>query len=569
MSDSDRDGVVSWFSPTLLFGTAKEMLIAELLGDHLDWRRVNALHRTNDGPIRIRDAAEKGSFDFVADVGESERATRLVAGSMAHDIVIDGRRFERTGALILGGDAIYPHPSFEGYKKYTVAPFEDAEAETVGGRTILAIPGNHDWYDSLTAFTRVFFKRAEDGNSSGSKSNPFRQFTREQTRSYFAVDLGEKWWLFALDLQLGTDLDGDQVEYFETICRSNGIGADHKLIVCIPEPSWLAHWERSAYAGTFESLAKTLCGILKIEHTSKSCVDDVGRSVKLWMTGDHHHYARFEKGSGSEQQRFVVCGGGGAHLHPTHTYYKHDGTQPKVAYPCKEASKRLAGWNFFMKFLTTSFRSGFFLIPAFLYLLTTWIFGSTLKVVDLVGLVGTSDLSFGNVLSATVEASFKHPSDFIWLVLLYVLFVQFADLPSKPRWKRWGVPLVHLTAHLGVTFVSAFFVLEMLLLFGGNPAYDGAWNFFLVFGLQLLVGLVIGGVVGTSIVGLYLMAMMRFMGVHGSHAFSAVPNYSYRSWMRLRVEKGGVLHAAAFGIDELPKAGDRPTVKLIDEFVVG
>jgi hypothetical protein len=222
-----------------------------------------------------------------------------------------------------------------------------------------------------------------------------------------------------------------------------------------------------------------------------------------------------------------------------------------------------------VKFLTTSFRSGFFLIPAFLYLLTTWIFGSTLKVVDLVGLVGTSDLSFGNVLSATVEASFKHPSDFIWLVLLYVLFVQFADLPSKPRWKRWGVPLVHLAAHLGVTFASAFFVLEMLLIFGGNPAYDGAWNFFLVFGLQLLVGLVIGGVVGTSIVGLYLMAMMRFMGVHGPHAFSAVPNYSYRSWMRLRVEKGGVLHAAAFGIDELPKAGDRPTVKLIDEFVVG
>jgi len=566
MSDSDRDGVVSWFSPKLLLGTAKELLIAKILGGHLDWRRVNALHRLDDGSIKVRDASGLGSFDYVADVGESVLATETVARAMANDVIVNGQTFARTGALILGGDAIYPHPTFEAYIERTVSPFEKAESGSDARRTILAIPGNHDWYDSLTAFSRVFFKRSEDANSSGSNSNPFKYFTREQTRSYFAVDLGEKWWLFGLDLQLGADLDGDQVEFFENVCRSHAIGPENKVIVCIPEPSWLGHWDQATTAGTFKSLAKTLCQILRLEHTPETCVDDVGRSVKLWMTGDHHHYARFEKGSGSEQQRFVVCGGGGAHLHPTHTYRGTAEEHCKVSYPSREASRSLAGWNYLVKFLTTSFRSGFFLIPAFLYLLTTWIFGSTLKVVDL---VGTSDLSFGNVLSATVEASFKHPSDFIWLVLLYVLFVQFADLPSEPRWKRWGVPLVHLAAHLGVTFASAFFVLEMLLIFGGNPAYDGAWNFFLVFGLQLLVGLVIGGVVGTSIVGLYLMAMMRFMGVHGPHAFSAVPNYSYRSWMRLRVEKGGVLHAAAFGIDELPKAGDRPTVKLIDEFVVG
>ena len=46
--------------------------------------------------------------------------------------------------------------------------------------------------------------------------------TTRQTRSYFALKLPANWWLLAIDLQLGADLDEPQVQYFQKVRGAHG-----------------------------------------------------------------------------------------------------------------------------------------------------------------------------------------------------------------------------------------------------------------------------------------------------------------------------------------------------------
>jgi len=57
---------------------------------------------------------------------------------------------------------------------------------------MLALPGNHDWYDGLTSFLRLFTQGRMIGG-----------WRTEQKRSYFTVQLPHRWWLYAVDIQQG------------------------------------------------------------------------------------------------------------------------------------------------------------------------------------------------------------------------------------------------------------------------------------------------------------------------------------------------------------------------------
>jgi len=60
--------------------------------------------------------------------------------------------------LVFGGDQVYPSPSREEYQRRLVAPYAAAFGDdTTSERPhVYAVPGNHDWYDGLSAFTRLF-----------------------------------------------------------------------------------------------------------------------------------------------------------------------------------------------------------------------------------------------------------------------------------------------------------------------------------------------------------------------------------------------------------------------------
>ena len=112
----------------------------------------------------------------------------------------------RGSVLVMGGDEVYPSASSRAYEERTKGPYNAALPHADDPPALFAIPGNHDWYDGLTAFLRFF---CQGGWVGGWKT--------EQRRSYFAVKLPQRWWLLGIDIQFDTYIDAPQIEYFRNV----------------------------------------------------------------------------------------------------------------------------------------------------------------------------------------------------------------------------------------------------------------------------------------------------------------------------------------------------------------
>ena len=142
---------------------------------------------------------------------------------------LDGSRHDtrRGDLLIFGGDEVYPTPGRRQYEQRLVHPYATACRYTEPPHPqVFAIPGNHDWYDSLVSFTRLFCSKQWFGG-----------WQTPQQRSYFALKLPHGWWLLGTDVQLGSDIDQPQVEYFRR--AAGGMQAGDRIILCNAEPHWI------------------------------------------------------------------------------------------------------------------------------------------------------------------------------------------------------------------------------------------------------------------------------------------------------------------------------------------
>ena len=126
---------------------------------------------------------------------------------------------KRGDVLVFGGDAVYPVASREAYERQLVAPYRTALPSVEPPYPkVFAVAGNHDWYDSLVAFTRIF--------CTGGKRR-FAAWQTHQSRSYFAIKLPHGWWLVGTDVQLESDIDDPQLEYFGEDRRLDGARRSH------------------------------------------------------------------------------------------------------------------------------------------------------------------------------------------------------------------------------------------------------------------------------------------------------------------------------------------------------
>ena len=165
------------------------------------------------------------------------------------------------------------------------------------------MPGNHDWYDGLSAFTRLFCSDIGGRRLAG-------WWTR-QRRSYFVLKLPHRWWLVASDGQLQSDLDVPQMEHFREIADRHMQPGD-KVILCLSQPVWV-------YAQKYRNMGRvfdeTDLIYLREEVFAKRGID-----VKVYLTGDLHHYRRHEEtresAGAAEPVQKITAGGGGAFLHP-------------------------------------------------------------------------------------------------------------------------------------------------------------------------------------------------------------------------------------------------------------
>lgn len=515
---SSRARMVGWYDPKVLAQSAWLMTLANIFGRHSDSRLIEALASQPQREFEFAADPQSGELwlDYVSDVADGWNPTFAIASAIAEPqlevAAASGERVVTRGGqvLVFGGDEVYPYPSREAYARRTEAPYE-AAFEGAGRRPqVFAVPGNHDWYDSLVAFSRTFC-RPERG---------FAGCTTQQTRSYFALKLPHDWWLLAIDLQLGADLDEPQVRYFRDVVSR--MPADARVILCVPDPQWI-------YEAGYPDHASYSDDALRF--FEKRILQ---RRVAVFLTGDLHFYKRHEREDGVQK---IVSGGGGAFLHPTHappTARLRGGFVERACYPDTKTSRRLTWWNLVFPFLNPKYLP----IPAVLYMMSAWFASATF---------GPSDVgSLRSAFHAALAGAIRDPINGLWLMLFVSAFVFFTD--THVRWYRVLGGIAHAVAHLGAAFALGWLALVVTTQWFGLPFGDI---------VQMLASAVItfvgGGIAGSIVLGLYLFVSLRIFGRHSNEAFSSLKIQDFKQWVRLRIDAAGELTILAIAIDRVPR----------------
>ncbi len=313
--------MVDWFDPGLLVKVGIRSIISATLGSYTDQRLIQAatddaatevLQKRYDysetgNPDHAIKADENGAvwIDYIADLGDGFEATYAMSYLLAADSLKVAGAADPLPAgklLVMGGDQVYPDATKQEYHNRLRDPYDWAfSAAGKPQRKLFAIPGNHDWYDGLSAFSALFCS-ARDRISRG-KGVQIGGWRCYQSRSYFAIKLPHNWWIWGPDIQLADNLDDSQRDYFDLMSEQATEG--HNIILCLAEPSWL----RENYDNLHE------ISLLARQHGAKICAV---------LAGDWHHYSRYSDAEAATAAadrlniQFITCGGGGAFAHATH-----------------------------------------------------------------------------------------------------------------------------------------------------------------------------------------------------------------------------------------------------------
>ncbi len=148
-----RQRMTRWLDPKLLAAAAVEVGVSSAFGRLADKREAL------EPPAGATDYAagrDELWLDFLSDTGDGFHSTQTMAWLLAQRVAELG--LPRGELLVLGGDQVYPSASVEAYEDHFLGPFSAAlwSPEEAAAPEVWAVPGNHDWYDGLTSFLRVF-----------------------------------------------------------------------------------------------------------------------------------------------------------------------------------------------------------------------------------------------------------------------------------------------------------------------------------------------------------------------------------------------------------------------------
>ncbi|WP_428983200.1 metallophosphoesterase [Phytohabitans maris] len=504
---------VPWLAPLLLLSTGLRTLLAILFGAYLDKRELqNAL------PGRIYRQPGTGGelwLDYVADLGDGFDATYSVAYLLAQpELDLDGRRLPRGQVLVMGGDQVYPTASGSAYEDRCKGPYQAAlpGPPAEGPRpTLFAIAGNHDWYDGLTAFLRLFARR-KDGEIGGWRT--------EQNRSYFATELPAGWWLFGIDEQFGAYLDDPQLIYFEEAARH--LGPDDQVVLVVPAPTWVKAVDDP---GAYDA----------VDYFIRTVIAPTGARVPLIVAGDLHHYARYVNG----ERQLLTCGGGGAYLYPTHKLPERISVPPPDTlarrasrslpydlagtYPEPERSRRF-GWGIFGRLPLRN--PGFAVMLGLLH---------TLLMLPMVGVVHRNGASETRIFSIPLA---------IMLLVTVACAVLFAKPPSaggKRQVRHWLLGLTHGLAQVGLGVLGTWAWLQF-------PFVDWAWPLPPV-AAAVLYGPIVG-YVASLLVATYLLVAGAF-GVNLNELFAGQGIEDAKSFLRMHIAADGTLTIYPVAVDHV------------------
>lgn len=512
---------VQWFAPSVLADAGLRVLISSAFGAFLDKRELQESVAT--APLVHRVDAEETWFDFIADTGDGFDPTYTVAWLAGRpELALAGAAtpLPRGDLLLLGGDEVYPVGNPEAYESRFWRPFEASLPWlATGNPDLYVVPGNHDWYDGLTSFFRVFCQ----GNWIGGRRT-------RQTRSYFAIQLPHRWWIWGIDIQLDSYIDEPQQDYF----RAADLQKGDRIVLCTASPSW--------YDGP------TAQSFRNLQFVERTLIAPRGGRLVLSLSGDSHHYAHYVGEDGTHK---VTAGGGGAFLHPTHTLSDDplelpvaaseqiQAFAPAACYPDQRTSRRLAWGAVALPWRNPTFA----VVPAAVYLVLGWAsqfglraLGPAGDIDDVALAAGWFDLMLGLA---------RNPISVLLVLVMLAGAVGFAKPPARLA-ERWQLPArVAMGAlHLGLHLL-ALVAVGLLSVRLASLAFDrGFWfNALLV---VLMAGL--GGLVGGAVTGLYLGVTCALSGAHGNEAFSAMRLTGYKNFLRLHLGPDGSLTVYPIGI---------------------
>ena len=316
---------ISWLDPRMLW-VARNGVLASWLGDPTGrtrsrWVAQRAASGAPADKVIRRDDPDRFSFLVIGDTGE---------GDDPQYAVVPG--FLKTGQdsrfAVLASDVIYPVGSADDYDTKFFRPYQDYRAP------IYAIPGNHDWYEDLGGFMRVF---CDDAPPLPPEPRP-RPFTRAWLRSllwhrphpdaghhlaearkvrsapeqqavqpgpYWAIDAGPVR-VIGIDTGLLGTLDAEQGAWLREVSRG-------------PRPKILVTGSPLYVDGRREPCAVEGGG------TVDDIVRDPEHHYVAAIGGDIHNYQRYPvRLDDGRTLQYVVAGGGGAFMHATHTIPRVD-----------------------------------------------------------------------------------------------------------------------------------------------------------------------------------------------------------------------------------------------------
>lgn len=529
--EDERAPMVGWFDPGQLFSTAIEVAVSTLFGRNADRRLLDAVAHGDLDPID-RSNEQQVWIDYVADTGDGWNSTYSVAYHLAQrELELETPAGERAPTsrgeiLLFGGDEVYPTASRDAYEQRLVAPYRTALMETAAPHPdVLAIPGNHDWYDSLVAFTRLFCS---------DRGRWFGGWRTAQKLSYFAVKLPHDWWLIGTDFQLDSDIDDPQLDFFRRVAR--GMGERDRIILCLAEPHWISEARYQKFDAT-------------ISQRNLRVLEEkiFNNRVEVFLAGDLHHYRRHASADGRQK---ITAGGGGAFLYPTHADEKEvavlrDGYTCTKAFPDPQTSRKLAWRNLLFPLINPRFG----IATALLYMLLCW-----------AGQVDVSQfglLQWREAIARVINVGVQSQAAVMWALLMLGGFYFFTD-PKSPTFRLFG-GLLHGLAHLVAAFVIGWAASYL------TPHWFG-WTFgttsyFLASGAMILAA---GYVVGAMIMGIYLLIAVNLFGRQAGEAFSSLHIEDYKSWLRLHITPSGALVIYPIGIKRVARKWREATPTTID-----
>ena len=528
-----RQPAVRWLDPGILAREAVQVAVSYAFGKFADKRELQL------EPQPVFDFSEEGELDrreelwldFLSDTGDGWEATQTMAWLLAQPELPgpDGRALPRGDLLLLGGDQVYPSASPEAYEDRFVGPFGAASPRPESRRLLFAIPGNHDWYDGLASFLRVFCRPEAIGRKA------IGGWDTRQTRSYWALALGRRWWLWALDIQLDTYIDNPQLEYFRA--AGDRLRPGDQVILITAKPSWVKVEPDRPEPQSWRYLT----------YFEREMIGERGARLVLTLTGDLHHYSRYEPEAGQGPVR-VTAGGGGAYLSPTHVLRDPLALRPAPdeepvayrrhrVYPSEGRSRRLRWGILKLPLMTPAFA----VVIGVVYALIAATFLGSLNASG-AGIVaaGTAD-GVSSFLDGAVGAG-----PVLAAILLAALLAAYADF------RTWAAKLPVGIGHAGLHVMLCAGALYAILL-AFSPGVEG-WVVWLV-GLAACIA--VGFLLGTFIFAAVILTIHLLRGPkapkHTNEVFAGQAIADYKNFLRLHLDRDGRLTVYPLGVERVSR----------------